>query len=123
MKRCPTCSRLYDDDTLKFCLDDGTQLADARRYDAEAETLRNVPKQPEMSSQDIIMEIADHLRSTLGPGDHRLIRFETLSGLGLTTAQVSEHLEAAAEKADCEVLDKTDTRAIVQRNPARLVRS
>jgi protein-export membrane protein SecD len=27
MKRCPTCSRVYDDVSLRFCLDDGTELA------------------------------------------------------------------------------------------------
>ncbi len=26
MKRCPTCSRVYDDLSLRFCLDDGTEL-------------------------------------------------------------------------------------------------
>lgn len=26
MKRCPACSRVYDDLTLRFCLDDGTEL-------------------------------------------------------------------------------------------------
>ena len=26
MKRCPTCSRVYDEDTLRFCLDDGANL-------------------------------------------------------------------------------------------------
>ena len=26
MKRCPTCSRVYDDISLRFCLDDGTEL-------------------------------------------------------------------------------------------------
>jgi hypothetical protein len=104
-------------------LDDGTALKDITRYDAEAQTLKNVPKQPEMSAQDIIMEIANHLRSTLGPGEQRLIRFEPLNGLGLTIAQISEYFEVAAEKADCEVIDKTDTRAIVRRNPTRIVRA
>jgi preprotein translocase subunit SecD len=28
MKLCPTCSRLYDDDHLRFCLDDGSGLVD-----------------------------------------------------------------------------------------------
>src|SRR5258708_7107371 len=28
MKRCPTCSRVYDDDGLRFCLDDGTNLVE-----------------------------------------------------------------------------------------------
>ena len=27
MKRCPTCDRTFDDDTLSFCLEDGTPLA------------------------------------------------------------------------------------------------
>jgi protein-export membrane protein SecD len=26
MKRCPTCSRVYDDGSLRFCFDDGTEL-------------------------------------------------------------------------------------------------
>jgi len=26
MKSCPTCNRVYDDDSLRFCLDDGTNL-------------------------------------------------------------------------------------------------
>ncbi len=29
MKICPTCSRKYEDETLKFCLEDGSRLADA----------------------------------------------------------------------------------------------
>src|SRR5437588_12519250 len=28
MKRCPACSRVYDDDGQRFCLDDGTNLVD-----------------------------------------------------------------------------------------------
>jgi protein-export membrane protein SecD len=28
MKRCPACSRVYDDDSLRFCLDDGSDLVD-----------------------------------------------------------------------------------------------
>src|SRR5437870_2339175 len=28
MKRCPTCSRVYDNDSMRFCLDDGTPLVD-----------------------------------------------------------------------------------------------
>src|SRR2546422_6192027 len=38
MKRCPTCKRTFDDDTLSFCLDDGTPLVAATRPDSE-ETL------------------------------------------------------------------------------------
>jgi len=31
MKRCPKCNRKYKDDTLKFCLEDGTALSEAAR--------------------------------------------------------------------------------------------
>ena len=31
MKRCPKCKRKYEDDSLKFCLEDGTLLADGAR--------------------------------------------------------------------------------------------
>jgi len=36
MKSCPKCKRKYDDDTLSFCLDDGTPLFDARDSAAPA---------------------------------------------------------------------------------------
>src|SRR5260370_11713064 len=38
MKRCPTCKRTFEDDTLSFCLDDGTPLVAATRPDSD-ETL------------------------------------------------------------------------------------
>jgi hypothetical protein len=31
MKRCPKCNRKYEDDTLQFCLEDGTSLSDPTR--------------------------------------------------------------------------------------------
>jgi hypothetical protein len=31
MKRCPKCNRKYEDDTLKFCLEDGTSLSEISR--------------------------------------------------------------------------------------------
>jgi len=34
MKRCPKCNRRYDDETLRFCLEDGSPLFDARDSDA-----------------------------------------------------------------------------------------
>src|SRR5258708_28341657 len=36
MKSCPKCKRKYDDDTLSFCLDDGSPLFDARDSAAPA---------------------------------------------------------------------------------------
>jgi hypothetical protein len=116
-----------DAETLKEAtlqtVSNGTRLT-SPLFDTEAETLTKVvPKKPEMSPQDIIMEIADHLRKIISPGEQTLVRFEPLMGLGLTVTQISEHFEAAAEKADCQVTDKTDTRATVRRGHARLVRS
>jgi hypothetical protein len=96
-------------------MDDGTPLTDAPWFDTEAETLKNVPKQPELSPLDATMELANYLRTNIRPAHQVLIRFDQVAGL--TTSQVSEHLEAAAEKADCEILNKTDTRATVRRRP------
>jgi protein-export membrane protein SecD len=39
MKRCQTCTRVYDDDNLKFCLDDGTPLIDRVAEEAAPATL------------------------------------------------------------------------------------
>lgn|ERR1044072_3041656 len=36
MKRCPKCKRSYDDDTLRFCLEDGSPLFDERDSNAPA---------------------------------------------------------------------------------------
>jgi F5/8 type C domain-containing protein len=41
MKRCPKCKRKYDDETLRFCLEDGTPLFDAR--DSEAPSTEIMP--------------------------------------------------------------------------------
>jgi len=41
MKYCPTCNRRYDEETLRFCLDDGTLLLNT--YDSEA--TRVIPPQ------------------------------------------------------------------------------
>jgi protein-export membrane protein SecD len=39
MKRCPTCTRVYDGDHLRFCLDDGSPLGDKPSENAAPETL------------------------------------------------------------------------------------
>lgn len=48
MKRCPTCNRSYDDDTLLFCLKDGTRLAPD--YDPEATVSRPRSSSPPRQS-------------------------------------------------------------------------
>ena len=49
MKRCPTCSRSFDDDTLSFCLDDGTPLIGdtARRADSQETLVSPSPAAPQ----------------------------------------------------------------------------
>jgi hypothetical protein len=54
MKRCPECRRDFYDDTLSFCLDDGTQLVDGPAADEPATELFKSPRpQP---ATDIITE-------------------------------------------------------------------
>jgi hypothetical protein len=43
MKRCPTCNRSYPDDSLNFCLDDGSPLQAS--YDPEATLVMSQPKE------------------------------------------------------------------------------
>jgi len=38
MKRCPQCRRIYADETLNFCLDDGSRLIDGSSQSSEAST-------------------------------------------------------------------------------------
>ena len=49
MKQCPQCRRVYDDETLKFCLDDGTSLLYGPGSNEPATALLNVPP----SSEDV----------------------------------------------------------------------
>jgi hypothetical protein len=115
MKHCPQCKRTYADASLNFCLDDGSKLT---FFDTEAETLKNAPRKPGMSADDIEMEIADFLRQNVDRGrSEKLIRFELIVPRGITLEQVSEHFEAGAAKANFNVVDKTDTRATVRRKP------
>lgn len=122
MKHCLQCKRIYDDSSLNFCLDDGSKLT---FFDTEAETLRNTAPKAEMSPQDIRMEITNFLTSSIARGRQTLIRFDELMiPLGLTLKQISENFESAAQAADCEIVgEKTDTRATVRREPARLIRA
>jgi hypothetical protein len=121
MKHCPQCKRTYDDNSLNFCLDDGSDLT---FFDTEAETLRNAPRKTEMSPQDIQMEITNYLTSTVAGGPEALIRFDEVAiTLGLTTKQISDNFKSAAEAAGREIISETDTRATVRRKPTRLERA
>ena len=46
MKRCPTCSRVYDDVSLRFCLDDGTELVN-KPFETPAPPTLAMPAAPE----------------------------------------------------------------------------
>src|SRR5688572_29526709 len=50
MKRCPKCHRPYEDDTLRFCLEDGSPLFDARDSDAPATEILPARSAPTLKS-------------------------------------------------------------------------
>lgn len=52
MKRCPACTRVYDDVGLRFCLDDGTELVNKLPETGAPETLV-LPGSPESSQPTI----------------------------------------------------------------------
>lgn len=71
MKRCPTCNRSYADDTVSFCLQDGTHLEPD--YDPEATVVRPAPpvmERPEYTNysriyQAVILLAAVRIRDLL----------------------------------------------------------
>ena len=52
MKRCPTCNRSFDDDTLSFCLEDGSPLVreSASRADSQETLVSPSPSVPTLES-------------------------------------------------------------------------
>ncbi len=53
MKRCPACSRVYDDDNMRFCLDDGTSLIDKLATSDAPPTLVFPDKVPTPTMKDV----------------------------------------------------------------------
>ncbi|MFL6469014.1 MAG: hypothetical protein ACJ72Z_13735, partial [Pyrinomonadaceae bacterium] len=61
MKQCPQCRRVYDDETLKFCLDDGTSLLYGPGSNEPATALLNIPP----SSEDVTRtQIPNEIQAT-----------------------------------------------------------
>src|SRR5690242_6451277 len=50
MKTCPKCNRGYDDETLRFCLEDGSPLFDARDSEAPATEILPARTMPTLKS-------------------------------------------------------------------------
>ena len=97
MKRCPTCSRTYDDISLRFCLDDGTELvnklpeggAPETRYlqaSAEAQATVRVPPSPVPSPPP---QLATRQRRRLWPW---LVAAAALLFIAITIAAVAVFL-------------------------------
>src|SRR2546421_9207479 len=54
MKRCPKCNREYKDDTLRFCLEDGTPLSSTTREEPATELLPRVTPTQKSSPPTIL---------------------------------------------------------------------
>jgi hypothetical protein len=83
MKRCPKCNRKYEDDTLRFCLEDGSPLSDVARH-------------PEPPATEILPRAQPTLKSSAGPtipsypnaGEFRPSQSETRQSNPILTAGV-----------------------------------
>jgi hypothetical protein len=90
IKRCPKCARPYSDDTLNFCLDDGTPLVMdlVTHYDPQAETLSMpAPVKAEESKVRTILKIElednlDRLRDFIKEANSR-VNFPKTSNMSL----------------------------------------
>ncbi len=56
MKKCPQCNRNYSDETLNFCLDDGTVLISATDAATDENIQRPTEQQTEILSQDQVTD-------------------------------------------------------------------
>ena len=68
MKKCPTCNRTYADDTLRFCLDDGSILSAA--YDPQATQRMPARRGGDSQSTEILLhpeKAADTIESRSYP--------------------------------------------------------
>ena len=76
MKRCPECRRDFSDDTLSFCLDDGTRLVDGPANDEPTTVLLTSPRErPDEPATNTIakpMSGASHLNPG-GKSNQRLV--------------------------------------------------
>lgn len=62
MKECPKCSRLYGDETLNFCLDDGAVLSGSRSGDAATQMFDTVPMSHSSGERRVSAEVAQEIR-------------------------------------------------------------
>jgi hypothetical protein len=68
MKRCPTCNRAFDDDTLTVCPDDGSALAGAPEVPATQNESLLGGKATWNPSQDQLAEIQQTVAAITKPG-------------------------------------------------------
>ena len=54
MKRCPTCKRSFEDDTLSFCLEDGTPLVTEAGVRGDSQETLVSPRPPETSAAAVL---------------------------------------------------------------------
>lgn len=89
MKRCPTCTRIYDGDQLRFCLDDGSPLVDKPSENPAPATLvlpsAEVP-QPTMTAAPPSPRMTAHIPPTVASPTrprHNLIVWIVVIALGV----------------------------------------
>lgn len=101
MKSCPTCNRTYPDDTLAFCLMDGSVLS--APYDPAAKPARNVNPPP--------TEVMSQAPGTVDTGQHQLR--PTAPSLPLTTIQAPPPALPARETRETPHATKSNSRPYV----------
>ncbi len=110
MKRCPTCNRSYADNTLSFCLQDGTQLEPD--YDPEATVVSQRPPQQSSNHRGYQIIIVLLLLIIAGAG----------IGIYLALSRQNEQIRAAAtaspEPSQGDPLSLLNTNAPAKASPS-----
>lgn len=71
MKKCPKCDRNYSDETLNFCLDDGSVLFSENAAATNENILRPTEQQTEILSQETITEAIKYKNETADLSDEK----------------------------------------------------
>src|SRR5262249_29437847 len=89
MKRCPHCGRDYNDDSLSFCLDDGSELLFGPSDEPATATLHATDAHPEASTRPQLhstdQAAVAHTEDSLTPvkASNSSLRFGLLIGLAV----------------------------------------
>lgn len=118
MKKCQTCNRTYADDTLSFCLEDGSLLSAS--YDSEATLVMDAPFQAHEIPTQVISRPVVSTKSSSFNLTHAVILILAilLAGIG-----VAFYYEKQREPVTAPITANVSQPTVIDREPVRTANS